>query len=291
MSMFQIDASVIMNVAREYALAGNFEFAEKTLKESLVGIDDVSISKLLNGTHILVNKEFGMDLIESVDHDYIRFLNYTKEKLRSDDNFKDEVRHEKLLKIYQRQNFEFIFHELNERIVNLPVALVNSAIDNKAPPLDFENLDAIEQISLLLENNEKENKKAKELISEIKTFGFQFFNKFHLFRENKAFGRFTGKVKTLEDKASLKDTDILFLDVQRDISLTRYHSAIEKVCAVVAYRSMRSLLAHHDIFQKSKEQYDQIPLLLVDIMNRNMFLELRNKDITIDLRRNIMSKK
>lgn len=150
---------------------------------------------------------------------------------------------------YQKDHIEFVSYQTEDRLVYFPQELMDSIITSNTLPVLYENLTPIEQLDLLINSSSSDLKLVENLIRDVKVFGYQFFN-FKLFRENSSFGRLTGKVKTIEDKKSLKDTDILFLDIDDRDSLVKYFSLFEKVGAVIGYSSMTTLLAHHDIFRQ-----------------------------------------
>ncbi len=282
MSHFQTRANPIQNMVREKMLQGYFDEAEKTLSECLVGINNKQVSLVLNGEAALIDVEDGIDIIEKEDVEYKKILSEVRYRLAVPENAR-KLESECLRKACQKNHEEFCYHYLEDGRVSFPKNLMDLIVSEGLA-------EDIEKLDLLINPYESGEEKTALLISEIKAFGYQVGG-IRLFRENSTFGRLTGKVKTLEDRASLSDTDILFMDLEDRESLIKYFSLFEKVGAVIGYASMTSLLAHHDIFHKSKESYMQIPLLLIGRDNGKTFQDYRGETLTLDFKRGRISKK
>ena len=282
MSHFQAKANPIQNMVREKMLQGYFDEAEKTLSECLVGINEQQVSLVLNGEAALVDVEGGIDILEQEDIEYKKVLAKVRDRLAEPENVR-KLESEHLRKAYQKNHEDFCYHYLEDGRVSFPKNLMEQIISEGLA-------EDVERLDLLINPYESDEEKTALLISEIKAFGYQIGD-VRLFKENPTFGRLTGKVKTLEDRASLRDTDILFMDLEDREGLIKYFSLFEKVGAVVGYASMTSLLAHHDIFHKSKESYMQIPLLLINRSDGKTFRNYRGEMLTLDFKRGRISKK
>lgn len=267
MSHFQTRANPIQNMVRDKMLQG--------YNEHQVGL-------VLNGDAELVDVEGGIDIFELEDLEYKKILAKVRVSLAVPENAR-KLESERLKKAGQKNHEEFCYHYLEDGRVSFPKNLMGRIISEGLA-------EDIEKLDMLINPYESNEEKTALLISEIKAFGYQIED-IKLFKENPTFGRLTGKVKTLEDRASLKDTDILFLDLEDRESLIKYFSLFEKVGAVVGYASMTSLLAHHDIFHKSKESYMQIPLLLINRSDGKTFRDYRGETLTLDFKRGRISKK
>lgn len=282
MSHFQTRANPIQNMVRDKMLQGYFDEAEKTLSECLVGINEHQVGLVLNGDAELVDVEGGIDIFELEDLEYKKILDKVRVSLAVPENAR-KLESERLKKACQKNHEEFYHHYLEGERVIFPKKLMERIITDSL-------VEDIEKLDMLINPYESNEEKTALLISEIKAFGYQIGD-IKLFKENPTFGRLTGKVKTLEDRASLKDTDILFLDLEDREGIIKYFSLFEKVGAVVGYASMTSLLAHHDIFHKSKESYMQIPLLLINRSDGKTFRDYRGETLTLDFKRSRISKK
>lgn len=282
MKNFQITAIVIQNIVREKMLQGYFEEAKKTLSECLFGINDRQVELILEGDAALIDTDEGIDIIAHKDNKYKEYLEKVREKNISPEEVR-KTKSEILKKQYQKNHNEFIYHTMEEERVYFPKVLMDKIINESTKELT-------EELDLLINPYFSNLEKTNTLISNIKSFGYELMS-IKLFRENNIFGRLTGKIKTLKDKNNLKDTDILFLDLEDRESIVKYFSLFEKVGAVIGYVTMSSLLAHHDIFQKSKEDYMQIPLLLITKSEGNLFRKLENDLITLDFKKGKILKK
>lgn len=290
MSAFSISADVVQNVAREKMLSGFFEDARVFLSECLFGISEEQIDLIIEGDAKLIDVPNGMDIVDEEDVEYKTILKQKRESLSLSETEQRKQQHNILKTKYQKDHIEFVSYQTEDRLVYFPQELMDSIITSNTLPVLYENLTPIEQLDLLINSSSSDLTFVENLIRDVKVFGYQFFN-FKLFRENSSFGRLTGKVKTIEDKKNLKDTDILFLDIDDRDSLVKYFSLFEKVGAVIGYSSMTTLLAHHDIFRQSKENYEQVPLVLIHKNERQRFLNLVGKTITLNFKLNIASKK
>lgn len=282
MKNFQITADVIQNLVREKMLQGDFEEAKKTLSECLFGINDKQINLILEGDAVLIDTAEGIDIANHEDKKYKEYLKKVRDKNISPEEVR-KAKSETLKKQYQKNHNEFIYHTTENEKVYFPKVLMDKIVDEGTD-------DLIKELDLLINPYISDLEKTNILIYEIKSFGYQIM-RINLFRENNTFGRFTGKIKTLKDKNNLKDTDILFLDLEERESIVKYFSLFEKVGAVIGYATMTSLLAHHDIFHKSKESYMQIPLLLINKGDGMTFRNMEGQILTLDLKRNFISKK
>ena len=282
MSHFQAKANPIQNMVREKMLQGYFGEAESTLLDCLRGINKHQVGLVLNGDAALVDVDGGIDILEQEDLEYKKILSKVRDRLAEPENVR-KLESERLRKAYQKNHEDFCYHYLEDGRVGFPKNLMDGIISEGS-------VEDIEKLNILINPYESNEEKTALLISEIKAFGYQIGD-IRLFKENQTFGRLTGKVKTLEDRASLRDTDILFMDLEDRESLIKYFSLFEKVGAVIGYASMTSLLAHHDIFHKSKESYMQIPLLLINRSDGKTFRGYRGDTLTLDFKRGRISKK
>lgn len=290
MNAFSISAEVVQNVAREKMLFGFFNDAHVFLSECLFGISEEQINLIVEGNAKLINAPNGIDIINEEDVEYKNILNQKRESLLLSETEQRKQQHNILKTKYKKAHFEFVPYQTEYRNVYFPKNLMDSIIISDTSPVLYENMTSIEQLDLLVNSSSSDLKFVEDLIRDVKVFGYQFFN-FKLFRDNSTFGRLTGKVKTIEDKNTLKDTDILFLDIDDRDSLVKYFSLFEKVGAVIGYSSMTTLLAHHDIFHQSKENYEQIPLVLINKNERQRLLNIVGKTITLNFKFDIASKK
>lgn len=288
MTSFFIDAKTLQNVAREKMLAGHFESACKVLRETLVGISKEQIDLILNGDYSLENKDGGIEMIKEESEDYKKFLSEVKNEIENSEYKRKQISREELKKDYQINHYEFVNHQTDERVITFPKVIMDNMIgkETEVSILDFNGMTAKEQFELLIGVEEKE---ANEIANEIKIFGYQVFSDFSLFRENNAFGRLTGVVKKLEDKNTITDTDILFLDLEDRETLLNHYRLFEKAGAVIAYSTMTKLLAHIDIFRNSKEAYEQTPLLLIHRSEKAQIEKLYKKKISINFKKDIIS--
>lgn len=282
MKNFQITADVIQNLVREKMLQGDFEEAKEILSECLFGINDKQINLIVEGEAVLIDTADGIDIVNHEDNKYKEYLKKVRDKNISPEEVR-KTKSETLKKQYQKNHNEFIYHTTENEKVYFPKVLMDKIVDEGTD-------DLIKELDLLINPYISDLEKTNILIYEIKSFGYQIM-RINLFRENNTFGRFTGKIKTLKDKNNLKDTDILFLDLEERESIVKYFSLFEKVGAVIGYATMTSLLAHHDIFHKSKESYMQIPLLLINKGDGMTFRNMEGQILTLDLKRNFISKK
>lgn len=282
MKNFQITADVIQNLVREKMLQGDFEEAKKTLSECLFGINDKQINLIVEGDVVLIDTAEGIDIANYEDKKYKEYLKKVRDKNISPEEVR-KTKSETLKKQYKKSHNEFIYHTMEDERVYFPKILMDKIINESKKEI-------IEELDLLINPYVSDLEKTKALVSDIKSFGYELMS-IKLFRENNIFGRLTGKIKTLKDKNNLKDTDILFLDLEERESIVKYFSLFEKVGAVIGYVTMSSLLAHHDIFQKSKEDYMQIPLLLITKSEGNFFRKLEGDLITLDFRKGKVLKK
>lgn len=290
MNSFSINADVIQNVAREKMLSGFFDEAYNFLSECLFSINEKQIYSIIEGDAKLIDTPDGIDIIEEESLEYKITLKQKRDSLLFSETEQRKHKHAALKAMYKKLHFEFIPHLMDEQIIHFPKELMDSVIESEASPVIYEDLTAIEQLDLLVNPLASDLKRIETLSCDVKVFGYQFLN-FKLFKENNSFGRLTGKVKTIEDKKSLKDTDILFLDLDDRDSIVKYFSLFEKVGAVIGYSSMTNLLAHHDIFHKSKENYEQLPLILIHKSNRKMIMDIVGETITLNFKLGIASKK
>lgn len=282
MSHFQAKANPIQNMVREKMLQGYFGEAESTLLDCLRGINKHQVGLVLNGDAALVDVDGGIDILEQEDLEYKKILSEVRDRLAEPENVR-KLDSEGLRKAYQKNHEEFCYHYMEDGRVSFPKNLMDLIISEGLA-------EDIEKLDMLINPYESDDEKTGLLISEIKAFGYQIGD-IRLFKENPTFGRLTGKVKTLEDRASLRDTDILFMDLEDREGIIKYFSLFEKVGAVIGYASMTSLLAHHDIFHKSKESYMQIPLLLINRSDGKTFQDYRGETLTLDFKRGRISKK
>ncbi len=290
MNNFSINADVIQTIAREKMLSGFFDDAHNFLSECLFGINEEQIYSIIEGDAKLIDVMGGIDIVEEVDLAYKTILKQKRELLSLSGVEQRKQEHSNLKTIFKKNHFEFVSHLTDENLIYFPKKLMDAAITTDASPILYGELSPIEQLDLLINPNQSDLQSVEMLVRDIKVFGYQFLN-LKLFRENNSFGRLTGKVKTIEDKKNLKDTDILFLDIDDRDSLVKYFSIFEKVGAVIGYSSMTTLLAHHDIFRQSKENYEQIPLILINKSDRQRILNIVGETISLDFKLNTASKK
>lgn len=289
MNNFHINAKVIENVAREAMLSGHFEDAQKVLKESLIGINQEQINDILNGVSEIINVENGINIIKNSNVEYQKNLLAVKEKMENSEFEQRKIKHEKLKKFYLKKHYEYVNHKTENGIISAPKIIIDELIGKISSSNLFNEVSAFEQIKILLPFcTEKE---IQDVISDIKFFGYQIFSNFTLYKENNSFGRLNGIVKKLEDKSNIKDTDILFLDIEDRESLLKHYRLFEKAGAVIAYSTMTSLLAHVDIFRNSKEDFEQTPLLLINRNQKEEINKMYKKNITINFKLNTISAK
>lgn len=289
MNSFHINAKVIENVAREAMLSGHFEDAYKVLKESLIGINQEQINDILNGVAEIINVENGINIIKNSNVEYQKNLLAVKEKIENSEFERRKIQHENLKKFYLKKHYEYINHKIENGIISAPKIIIDELIGKISSSNLFNEVPAFEQIKILLPfYTEKE---IQDVISDIKFFGYQIFSNFTLYKENNSFGRLSGVVKKLEDKSNIKDTDILFLDIEDRDSLLKHYRLFEKAGAVIAYSTMTSLLGHVDIFRNSKEDFEQTPLLLINRNQKEEINKMYQKNITINFKLNTISAK
>lgn len=289
MNSFHINAKIIENVAREAMLSGHFEDAQKVLKESLIGINQEQINDILNGVAEIINVENGINIIKNSNVEYQKNLLAVKEKIENSEFEQRKIKHENLKKFYLKKHYEYVNHKTENGIISAPKIIIDELIGKISSSNLFNEVPAFEQIKILLPfYTEKE---IQDVISDIKFFGYQIFSNFTLYKENNSFGRLSGVVKKLEDKSNIKDTDILFLDIEDRDSLLKHYRLFEKAGAVIAYSTMTSLLAHVDIFRNSKENFEQTPLLLINRNQKEEINKMYQKNITINFKLNTISAK
>lgn len=289
MNSFHINAKIIENVAREAMLSGHFEDAQKVLKESLIGINQEQINDILNGVAEIINVENGINIIKNSNVEYQKNLLAVKEKIENSEFEQRKIKHENLKKFYLKKHYEYVNHKTENGIISAPKIIIDELIGKISSSNLFNEVPAFEQIKILLPfYTEKE---IQDVISDIKFFGYQIFSNFTLYKENNSFGRLSGVVKKLEDKSNIKDTDILFLDIEDRDSLLKHYRLFEKAGAVIAYSTMTSLLAHVDIFRNSKEDFEQTPLLLINRNQKEEINKMYQKNITINFKLNTISAK
>lgn len=289
MNSFHINAKVIENVAREAMLSGHFEDAQKVLKESLIGINQEQINDILNGVAEIINVENGINIVKNSNVEYQKNLLAVKEKIENSEFEQRKIKYENLKKFYLKKHYEYVNHKTENGIISAPKIIIDELIGKISSSNLFNEVPAFEQIKILLPfYTEKE---IQDVISDIKFFGYQIFSNFTLYKENNSFGRLSGVVKKLEDKSNIKDTDILFLDIEDRDSLLKHYRLFEKAGAVIAYSTMTSLLAHVDIFRNSKEDFEQTPLLLINRNQKEEINKMYQKNITINFKLNTISAK
>lgn len=289
MNSFHINAKVIENVAREAMLSGHFEDAQKVLKDSLIGINQEQINDILNGVAEIINVENGINIVKNSNVEYQKNLLAVKEKIENSEFEQRKIKYENLKKFYLKKHYEYVNHKTENGIISAPKIIIDELIGKISSSNLFNEVPAFEQIKILLPfYTEKE---IQDVISDIKFFGYQIFSNFTLYKENNSFGRLSGVVKKLEDKSNIKDTDILFLDIEDRDSLLKHYRLFEKAGAVIAYSTMTSLLAHVDIFRNSKEDFEQTPLLLINRNQKEEINKMYQKNITINFKLNTISAK
>lgn len=289
---FTITPDVIINTMKDHVLSGHKDRAISFLKDTLVGIDEQSINKLIFGKATLIVENNLFSMIDCEDLEYQKTHNRIEEKILNDKYYQREIQREKLKDLYLKEHLKFIQYYINEdHFLSFPKLLVDSILSEKTSSnkvigkiTETIQLSPLEQLDLFLNPLESNTNLCETLLYDIKTFGYPF-DEIELAAENPAFGRIKGVVKTLDDAKTLKDTDILIYNVNSISECVKHFSTAEKAGAVICFVEDRKLLGHVRLFFKSFDDRDQIPLLIIRRRKEEQYLKLVGKTITLDFKK------